>query len=166
MFRRSLIGGKSAAILYANNGCCTSVGTSMSASPVSRLRDAGYHEIGNGGNTVTIPIAATGRTCTPSNPGISSDLDESYGKVLTLWAVFLTRATTTTTPATAVFRPPPRLQADIGLAGFRVSSASQLLSLPVRKRQLRACVVTSYTGQTLPAVTPRSQPWMRVLQLA
>jgi uncharacterized protein (TIGR03437 family) len=80
---RAWVGGKQTTVVYqGRNACCTAIdvvyitipsGVSGCATPVVFEID------GVVSNTTTVPIGATSRTCTPTNPGIS---ESSFGQFI------------------------------------------------------------------------------------
>lgn len=101
---QAFVGGKSANVVFrGRNACCTSVdtiyvtipaGVSGCATPVAFVIN------GVVSNTTSIPVAASGRICTPTQPGITSGDFSSFlnGGTFSFGGISLSR-TSATTPA-------------------------------------------------------------------
>lgn len=157
------VGGQPATILYrGRNGCCSSVDTVYFRVPagVAGCVTPVTMKIGSlVSNTVTIPIASSGRVCTPSNPGISqNDLSAILAKgSYTTGSVLLTRSSaTTTTPSILPGIPATTttVKNDTGSAGFfRVTGdLSTAFNSQFESVSFGSCAVYSYSGQTIPTI--------------
>ncbi len=151
------VGGRPATVLYrGRTGCCSGLDQINVTLPqgVTGCVVPVVMKIGNlVSNTVTLPIAASGRQCTPSNPAISQG---DYERILTRGSytaggVTLYRQTTIVT--TTVPGMPPTTtttKTDGGAAAFvRVSgNLSSFFSSQIDTATYGSCVVYFYSGQT------------------
>jgi uncharacterized protein (TIGR03437 family) len=157
----AFIGGKQANVVFrGRNGCCSSVDTIYVQIPsgVSGCATPVTLKIGNlVSNTVTIPIAASGRFCTLTNPSIStSDLLNWYSKgTFTFGGVSLIRTSVTTQPTTVgpVTLPGGTTRSDAGGGAFtKITVAPGAFgSGSLDLSAYGACVVTSYANSAIPA---------------
>jgi uncharacterized protein (TIGR03437 family) len=158
------VAGKQANIAFrGRNACCTAVDTVYITIPagVSGCATPVVFKIGNiVSNTTTVPVAASGRTCTPTNPGVaSSDLAKWFSQgTFTGGGVSLSRFSSTTQPITVggVTVPGSTSKGDSGGASFykvTVLPGAIGLSSAFDIASFGSCSVSSFSGQ---GSTPRA----------
>jgi len=153
------IGGQSATILYrGRNACCTAVDTVYVTVPqgVGGCAVSVIMQIGNlVSNATTIPVAASGRICTPTNPAISSSqLTQLLAKQgpLAVGGVSLTR--TISSMAAVALRPAGTTKFDSASARFVRYSAPQAVPAVVldgpaaEVLSYGSCSVITFQGTT------------------
>jgi uncharacterized protein (TIGR03437 family) len=153
------VGGKQANILFrGRNACCTAVDTVYITVPpgVTGCVVPVVLKIGNlVSNTVTMAIAASGRTCTPTNPAISSiDLQNLLNKpTISAGAVSLTRSVASSTISIPPLPPTTTVtRSDSGSGAFARFNvpASAVLTQTGDVATYGSCTVYTYSGQTPP----------------
>jgi uncharacterized protein (TIGR03437 family) len=157
----AFVGGKTANVVFrGRNGCCAAVDTIYVEIPagVAGCSTPVTFKIGNiVSNTTTVPVAASGRTCTPTTPGVSqSDLTGLFSKgTISTGGVSLSRSVSTTPSITVggFTVPGTTTRTDFGGASFTkvtVPGGAIGLSSLFDIATYGSCTVTSYTGTTVP----------------
>ncbi|MBI3695803.1 MAG: hypothetical protein HY238_13310 [Acidobacteria bacterium] len=150
------IGGKPATVLYrGRNTCCSSLdqinvqvppGVTGCVVPITL-------KIGNlVSNTETMAVAAGGRQCTPTNPGVSqADLQRLLAKgSYTAGGIALVRTSTTTTTNIPPLPPTTTVtKSDVGGASFfKISgNATAAFNSQIDVTTFGSCVVSTFSGQ-------------------
>ena len=153
------VAGKPAQVLFrGRNACCTAVDTVYIRVPdgVAGCAVPVAFKIGNLiSNTTTISIAASGRTCTPTAPGISqTDLNNWITRgSFTAGGIYLGRTAVTTQPLTVggITIPGVNTRTDFSGASFykvTVQPGAFGLSSAFDIATYGSCTVTTYSGQS------------------
>ncbi len=153
-----LVGGRTAAVLYhGRTGCCAGTdqinvtlpkGATGCTVPV-------VMRIGNlVSNTVTMPIAASGRQCTPSNQAISqSEYERWLAKgSFTAGGVVLSRyISTVTSRPSSLSAGAATVKSDYGSASFvkATGNPAAVFNAQVETPATGSCVLYTYSGQTM-----------------
>ena len=152
------VGGKLAEVEFqGRNSCCTSVDTVYLKIPegVAGCAVPVTFKIGNiVSNTTTIPVAASGRTCTPVAPGTSATDVATWAGQTTFTGgnVYLSRTVITTLPLTlnGIAVPASTTTSEYGGAVFYKTSISPGaigLGTAFDITMYGSCTVAFYTGQ-------------------
>ncbi len=151
-----LVGGKAAGVLYrGRTGCCAGTDQINVTLPqdVAGCAVPVVMKIGNlVSNTVTIPIAASGRQCTPSNPALSQS---DYARVLaagsyTAGGVSLSRQTTTSTSGIPGFSTTTTTKSDTASASFMkvTGNLAAVFNSQYEYPAIGSCTVYTFAGQS------------------
>ncbi len=167
------VGGMPAEVQFqGRNACCTSVDTVYVKIPegVAGCAVPVTFKIGNiVSNTTTIPVASSGRTCTPVAPGTSAgDVDTWAGQTtFTGGDVYLGRTLITTLPVTlnGITVPASTTKAEYGGAVFYKTSVTPGaigLGAAFDITMYGSCTVAFYSGQgaTAPAPGPYTTTYL------
>jgi len=153
------IGGKQADILFrGRNNCCSSVDTIYVRVPagVAGCVTPVTMKIGNVvSNTASIPVAASGRTCTPTTPGFSdSDFQRLLGKgTVSVGGISLIRSVTTTAGFGGVGGGTTRTDTGGGsFVKFNLGGSTGIAS-GFDVATYGSCTVSTFTGQTIAPTT-------------
>ncbi len=156
------VAGKPATVAFrGRNGCCTAVDTVYIRIPdgVSGCATPVVFKIGNiVSNTTTVPVAASGRTCTATTPGLSqTDLSGFFAKgTFSGGGVSLTRSTSISPSQTigGITIPGRTDRSDSGGASFykvTVLPGAIGLSSAFDIASFGSCTVSSFSGQVPPS---------------
>ncbi len=151
-----LVGGKPASVLYrGRTGCCSGLDQINVTLPldVTGCAVPVVMKIGNlVSNTVTIPIATSGRQCTPSNSALSQS---DYARVLaagsfTAGGVSLSRQTTTSSIGIPGFSTTQTTKSDTASASFMkvTGSLAGMFNSQYEIPTIGSCTVYTFSGQT------------------
>lgn len=156
------VAGKQAPVLFrGRNACCTAVDTVYISIPagVSGCAASVIMQIGTGSsavtsNATTIPIATSGRTCTPTNPALSPSAVQSLlakGGPLSVGGISLTRTISTGLSLSNPLAPPSTTKSDSGSARFVKYSApasAVLDSIAIETLSYGSCTLLTFQGIT------------------
>jgi uncharacterized protein (TIGR03437 family) len=157
---QAFIGGQSATILYqGRNACCTSIDTIYVTVPAGVATGCAVSvamQIGNMvSNATTIPVASSGRTCTPTNPAISQNMMTqllAQGSPLAVAGLSLTRTiSTTVVPGPLGPLLGSTAKSDSGSGRFVKYNAPASVVFDSTAAEVLAygsCIVTSFSGTT------------------
>lgn len=164
------VGGQQATILYqGRNACCSSVDTIYVTIPAGVTTGCAVSVIMQIGtlvsNSTTIPIAPSGRTCTPTNPVLTQIILTQLlakGSPLALGGITLTRTLSTTTvpgPLGSLLGTTTKSDAGSGRFVAYNAPASAVLDSPATEvLAYGSCTVVSFAGtSTDPLATLQPQ---------
>lgn len=153
------VGGRQAEVLFrGRNNCCSSVDTIYVRMPagLSGCATPVTIRIGNlVSNTATVPVAASGSVCTPTNPNVSQD---DIQRLITkgnfsFGGIGLSRTTVSTQGISIPGLPPQpgtTVRSEGGSATFArvTTNSAAAVNSQVDTVSYGACTVFSFTGQT------------------